>query len=191
MRWVVAMLTGMWLTMTACNPRYDFGPSIQRLDSLTVSWSNEWGRWSTDFYDSLPVWADSARAQLVLIQQQFKGKMPAEQALRLSEYHQCKAHMEEIHDHYQRAQSLQTFEMHSMEMLKKALTDKATHDAQGNEITPEYVQRALQLEMEDHGTRIEKWKKVHHEARNARDLFHDLQPRVQSMVDSLVNSRTQ
>lgn len=155
---------------------------------MAISWTNEWNQWSVNFYDSLPSWADTAKAHLNRIQEKFKGKMPADQALQLSTYYRCSESMREAFVNHQRILSLQTFEQHSLEMLKKALLDKATHDAGGNEITPEYVVKALQDETKAHSSRMQQWKKVHDEAKKARDLFHALHPRVRSIVDSLAQS---
>lgn len=176
---VVAALFG------ACKPRYDYKAQVVLLDSLNTAWGKEFEEGVANLADSVGAWRDTATLQLQLIQAQYTGKMKKSRALELSRYHGVIDLCSEVEQGIDRLQELRKVESHRLEILSKALAERADKDAEGKAIDPTYVAAALQAEEQAHQLLMQALKTVESRKENAAEIFHDLYPLVQQMTDSL------
>lgn len=178
-------MIGMFAAVTGCRERYDFKPVVHYLDSLQSVWNAEWTAPLNAFDTSFAALADTAQAELDFVQNHFKGRMKWSRGEELSRFHNVISNTQELEKAHEALISQQAHEQHQLQMLRKALLDKATHDAQGNEITPDYVQKAISIEITEHRHRMEQLKKFSEHLSVTSELFDDLHPVVHAMSDSL------
>jgi hypothetical protein len=155
------------------------------LDSLNAAWGKEFEESLVNVDDSIVLWRDTVALQLQLIQAQYTGNMKKSRALSLSQYHSVMDDCAAIEQGVSKLREMRKMETHRLEILAKALVERADKDAQGNVIDPNYVAKALQAEQNAHQLLMQALKTVWRRKENAAENFHALYPLVQQMTDSL------
>lgn len=179
------LLLGVSAAISGCKENYDFRPVVRYIDSLNTAWTSEWDEQLEEFDTAFTALADTAQAELDFVQNHFKSRMKWSRGEELARFHNVITHMNSLRAAHEALLSQKAHEQHQLEMLRKALNDGATHDAQGNEINPAYVQKAVSIELNDHQHRMQQLKKFTEHLTVTRNLFDDLHPIVHAMNDSL------
>lgn len=183
--YILCFASALAMLCVACKPRYDYKAQVILLDSLNTVWGKEFDEALAHIDDSVALWRDTVAIQLQLIQAQYTGKMKKSRALSLSQYHAVIDDCAEVEQGIIRLQEMRKMETHRLQILSKALAERADKDAQGNAIDPPYVAKALQAEESAHQLLMQALKTVWRRKENASENFHALYPLVQHMTDSL------
>ncbi len=132
---------------------------------------------------------DSANIRLQYVQENFVGAMKKDMALDLSAY--ASTYRAELF----MKQQLDTLEMQSdsilteLKSLKQALSEKATHDKNNNEITTDYVSKTLAMEMQNVTSLKQEIAETITDEEKLREKLNFRAPKVQHWMDSIATKK--
>ncbi|MEN9348485.1 MAG: hypothetical protein RLZZ77_1996 [Bacteroidota bacterium] len=172
------------VSLNACRPGHSI-EHIRAVDSLlTVVKAEEL---AIDQLDSaaLAAASDSVQQQLSFIQANYTSLLPSGLADQLDRYAQTGKMAKQPLSVLEKLRSSASTQEKQLVALKEALEKGATHDAQGQELTKEYV--ALQLEKEKQQVLRIQQERDHWQVAASAILqkWNDLYPSIHFMVDSL------
>ena len=170
---------------SGCKPQYSYTQPVARLDSLQTVWNKEWDEELNGLTDSLGEWKSSIINALQIIETAYQGKVKKSRAVELSQSHLVADQCGIMENDLQLLRTAREQERHRLSTLRKALEDRATRDAEGVEINPNYVLQALVTEDKLHMQLIDQLKNLHMRKASAGENFHALHPLLVQICDSL------
>jgi hypothetical protein len=176
-----AVLSILMTGLASCTQPADYSSEIRVLDSLHQVVKAEY-----EDLDHFPrPENDTIQAHLKYVMDNFVGQMKADIALKLSEYSLNRQINEQLR--IQRDTLLKQGDVITSRcmMLKQALTEKATHDADHNELNPEYTGNAFANEKKLAGDWIGKSKNWKNAVNDLHNKIDKQMPVIQHWLDSI------
>lgn len=171
-----------WLS--ACRPGHS-PEHIRAVDSLIVVIQAEKVAVSQLDSISLAAAGDSVQSQLAFIQTHYKALLPSHVVKELDAYAHAGKMTRQPLSVLENLRRSVIEEEKQLLALKEALDKGATHDAQGNEMSPAYMAERLTKEKETVKRITEERDHWQVAARSIMQKWNELYPNIKSMVDSL------
>ncbi len=184
----LAIVVMISLAIHSCQPKQDHSSAIVLVDSLIHELEKQAADMNAiSILNERPI--DSANIRLQYVQENFVGTMKKDMALDLSAY--ASTYRAELF----MKQQLDTLEIQSdsilseLKSLKQALSEKATHDKNNNEITTDYVSKTLAMEMQNVSSLKEEIADIIIDEEKLREKLNFRAPKVQHWMDSIATKR--
>ncbi|MCC6599157.1 MAG: hypothetical protein IT223_00610 [Crocinitomicaceae bacterium] len=172
----------------SCRPP-DYTKQIRTLDSLRVQVESAGLKLSAITPENNAAIGDSIEKHLQYIQIHYIGSMTMEMAEVLSGYGGIRNLLPSLKQRTEVVEKEKEKTLKQLKSLREALSEKATHDATGKELTTEYVMQLLSSEQASAENLISEIAHVSEENASIRDQFNSLYPKVRSCYDSIKNER--
>lgn len=169
----------------ACRPAADYSAEIARIhhkqDSLAISRS----AFAGIPYDEVIAVLDTVKTDLAAIQENYVGEMTHDLASLFADYRTITKIVKNFDSTHKRiAQEFDRTEW-QLSHLSEALETEATHDADGHEITPEYVKNALHRELEIADALASESENLVERSQKALDKFQNMHPKVKEAMQTM------
>ncbi len=131
----------------SCHTTADHSSAVGMIDTLITTMENVTAETKADFPDDeLAALPDSLYASVQYLQDHFVGKMKKDQAIVFGNYSEVLDERENLNTEVKTFMHKSDSLIGQLKSLKQALKEHATHDKSNNEITKEYVVRAVKNE---------------------------------------------
>jgi chromosome segregation ATPase len=175
---------GAALFLSSCSgPSYD--SQIAQLDSLYLRVDSIPARVNPLNPDTLTALASIAEGQLDYIQKNYVGFMKPDLAKVTSDYRMLRKALKTTAEGIQQMGNEVEITKKQLAELKKALVDKATHDAMGNPMDETYVNKAVAREKEEASKLIRNAPLLVMNFDRALRLYQEQHQRIEFLVDSI------
>ena len=128
---------------------------------------------------------DSANIRIQYLQQNFVGVMQKEMALELSAYASTYRAEVFMKDQLDSLHMQSNSVLSDLKALKQALSEKATHDKNNNEINADYVTKAMAQQMQNVAALQEEVKETMKQEEMLRTKLTTRAPKIQHWMDSI------
>ena len=139
------MASALLLSMHSCTPP-DRTEYVKQIDSISNVLENVAGPYEKLNLDELQAKVDTVNKHLDFIHDNYKGDMKKSIAFEWVSYRTIRNIIPEFEKRRETIANGLTVSREQLTSLKKALSEKATHDAVGNEINDEYLKKQIQQE---------------------------------------------
>lgn len=180
---LLALVAAMF-SLHSCRPGHS-PEHIRAVDSLIVVIQSEKAAVAQLDSISLAAAGDSVQSQLAFIQSHYKALLPSNVAEELDAYAHAGKMTRQPLSVLENLRRSVADEEKQLLALKEALDKGATHDAQGNEMSPAYMAERLSKEKETVKRITEERDHWQVAARSILQKWNELYPNIKTMVDSL------
>ena len=180
---LLALVVAMF-SLHSCRPGHS-PEHIRAVDSLIVVIQSEKAAVAQLDSISLAAASDSVQSQLAFIQSHYKALLSSNVAEELDAYAHAGKMTRQPLSVLENLRRSVADEEKQLLALKEALDKGATHDAQGNEMSPAYMAERLSKEKETVKRITEERDHWQVAARSILQKWNELYPNIKSMVDSL------
>ncbi len=188
---LVVLTLGASVFLPSCEFQKDHTRYIQLLDSLTARVDSAAKNFAAMDADTLKAMQGTIEGHLDYIQKNFVGAMRQDIAAATSQYKTTRKMLEQTATQIELGREEAVVTLQQLAQLKQALVEKATHDAAGNKMNNEYVQKAIGRETEEAGKLIKGRPQLEANAKKAKEKFLLQSPQIHYWVDSIPALATQ
>jgi hypothetical protein len=172
------------VTFSSCK-RTDHSQAIKELDSLLVALEDAGVRYNTLETSRLGAQVDSVNRHLEYVQKNYVGYQREDMAKVLSDYRRVKKLIPDINKEHQRILTEISTGKTQLTHLKQALAEGSTHDAAGNKITEEYIDKVYAEETKTARDLIAQLGQLFERVPLADSLYQANYSKVRFWVDSI------
>lgn len=177
-------LTGS-LFLDSCQMPADHSVKIATLDSLNAEVEEAEGRFNLINAFNTDQFFKGIEADLAVVQDNYEGSMDREMAADLAGYRSITKLVKNFMSRHKRVKAEILRTKAQLLDLSQALSGGATQDSQGNQFTPEYVNKVFGLEKKVAESLIGEIDDMIDRLKQAQERYDELHPKVASIVDSL------
>jgi|GEM_PF-6350374 hypothetical protein len=178
---LIGLLSGM---LHSCAPGQDHTSAIIIVDSLAQVVEKQLVQMDeASVLNERPI--DSANIRIQYLQQNFVGVMQKEMALELSAYASTYRAEVFMKDQLDSLHMQSNSVLSDLKALKQALSEKATHDKNNNEINADYVTKAMAQQMQNVAALQEEVKETMKQEEMLRTKLTMRAPKIQHWMDSI------
>jgi len=177
-------LTGS-LFLDSCQMPADHSVKIATLDSLNAEVEEAEGRFNLINAFNTDQFFKGIEADLAFVQDNYEGSMGREMAADLAGYRSITKLVKNFMSRHKRIKAEILRTKAQLLDLSQALSGGATQDSQGNQFTPEYVNKVFGLEKKVAESLIGEIDDMIDRLKQAQERYDELHPKVASIVDSL------
>ncbi len=131
---------------SGCKEEKNFLKETTTLDSLSQLLANRIDTVKVILMDSLPSFQDSVKSHIAVIQRAYSAQMPEQTAQQISNYYQTLSRCEQPTENALNMLQELAVCQNQVDSLYSLIVRKAERDGMGNNITPAYIEAAIQAE---------------------------------------------
>jgi hypothetical protein len=173
--------------MHSCTPPDRTG-YVKQVDSISNALENVVSSYEKINLEELESTLDTVEKQIDFIKENFKGEMKKDMAIELGEYEEIEEFIPELGEREENISNGLTVSREQLSLLKKALTENATHDAVGNEINDEYIKKQIQQEKTINAALIREIEFIIQSSTSVTKTFERHYPQTKFWCDSIAAS---
>ena len=173
------------LFLDSCQMPADHSAKIVALDSLNAEVEEAEGRFNLINAFNTDQFFKGIEADLAVVQDNYEGSMDREMATDLAGYRSITKLAKNFLSRHKRVKAEILRTKTQLLDLSQALSGGATQDSQGNQFTPEYVNKVFGLEKKVAESLIGEIDDMIDRLKQAQERYDELHPKVAPIVDLL------
>lgn len=181
----IGFLLLIFLLSQGCKSYDQFSSEIGVLDSLNKEVSKASERFLEIPYAKTISTIETIESDLALIQKQYIGDMPREQAMMLGEYYESKKICKNFSSRYKRLENEIGRTTKQLSDLSGALKNGANEDTEGNQFTNIYVKEIFTQEVSVAKSLITEIDDLNQRVSKLDIKYAELKPQIQELMESL------
>jgi division protein CdvB (Snf7/Vps24/ESCRT-III family) len=163
----------------------DYSMEVKQIDSLKTQLNEVSLRYQQLDIQRLGAYVDSVNTHLEYVQKNYVGYQREDMAKVLGDYRRIKKLIPDIASAHPKIMEEIKTDLQQLSDLQMALTEHATHDAAGNKITAEYIEKAFLSETKAASDLIKQLDLLMERAPLADSIYHRNYDQVRFWVDSI------
>lgn len=182
---VLSLCLTLAFVLGSCTPPVDHSAKVTTLDSLYADVEAAELRFNTINRFNTDQFFENIEAELSLVQDNFEGSMDRDMAKTLADYRSITKLVKNFSSRHKRLGGEIARTKAQLRGLTQALSDGATQDSQGNQFTPEYVNKVFSQEQKVAKSLIEEIDEMIDRLNTAQTRYDELHPEVEVIIASL------